>query len=407
MPGSDVTLDDVRRAREVLAGHLVDTPFLPSRTLSQISGARVWVKFENLQFTASFKERGALVKLSSLDAGERARGVVAVSAGNHAQAVAYHASRLGIPATIVMPRFTPETKVSRTRVFGAEVVLAGDDFEGARAAAEEIERTRGLARVHPYDDPLIIAGQGTLALEMLDAVPDLDVLVLPIGGGGLAAGCALAAKAVRPDLEVVGVQAARYAAMVRLLTGSGPEPGGSTIAEGIAVKTPGALTAPIVQRCVDHLLLVDESDLEQALLLLLEIEKTVAEGAGAAALAAVLRHPERFRGKRVAVPITGGNVDLMLLSSVIQRGLVRSGRLVRMRLELPDVPGALGAVSALLGRVGANIVEVVHQRAFGASSARAVEAQFVLELRGEQHLAELVQALGAAGYQAHVGELRS
>jgi threonine dehydratase len=394
-----VTLEDVRRAAELVRGAVVATPTVRSRTLSELTGADVALKLENLQFTASFKERGALVKLLSLEPEARRRGVVAMSAGNHAQAVAHHARRLGIPALVVMPRLTPTVKVEHTRALGAEVVLHGEGLDEAADEARALGAARGLAFVHPYDDEQIVAGQGTVALEMLEARPDLEVLVVPVGGGGLVAGMAIAAKALRPEIRVVGVQTARFPAMQQALAGRPIACGPWTVAEGIAVKAPGRLTLPIVRALADEIVLVDEPDLEEAVLLLLEVEKTVAEGAGAAALAALRAHGARFAGRRVGLVVSGGNVDLAVLSSIIQRGLVRSGRLVRLDVTLRDVPAALAEVTALIGAANANIVEVRHQRTFASVPLLAADVEFVLQTRGLDHVRELVAALAAAGYE--------
>ena len=398
------TLEDVRAAAAAIAGQVVETPTTRSRTLSAITGADVVLKLENLQFTASFKDRGALVRLLALAPDERARGVVTMSAGNHAQAVAHHARRLGVPATVVMPRATPYVKVEHTRTLGAEIVLHGGGLEGAEAEARRLAAARGLTLVHPYDDARVIAGQGTVALEMLAAAPDLDVLVVPVGGGALIAGIATAAKAIRPSIEVVGVQTARFPAMYQALAGLPVETGAGTIADGIAVKRPGTLTVPIVRRLASGIVLVDEPDLERAMLLFLEVEKLVVEGAGAAGLAALLAHPARFAGRRVGVVVSGGNVDSLVLSSIIARGLVRSGRLVRLSVDVPDVPGALAELAKRIGDANANIVEVRHQRTFTALPLRATEVELVLETRGPDHVRELLAALGAAGYAVRRGE---
>ena len=397
-----VTLESIREAAAALEGTIVETPTTHSITLSQMTGAEVWLKHENLQFTASFKERGALTKLTGLDEATRARGVIAMSAGNHAQAVAYHAQRLGIPVTIVMPRFTPNVKVEHTRVFGAEVILCGESLEDAGSLAHEIARNRGLCFIHPYDDPEVICGQGTIALEMLAAVPDLDALVIPVGGGGLIAGNAVAAKAIRAPIEIVGVEAARFPAMRQALAGDTIECGASTIAEGIAVKEPGRLALPIVRKLVSSIVLVDEICLEEAVLLLLEVEKTVVEGAGAAALAALLAEPERFAGRRVGLVLSGGNIDLLPLASVIQRGLVRSSRLVRVRVEVRDVPGSLAEVARLIGAAGGNIIETHHHRAFTNLPLQTAEVEFVVQTRGDDHVREILEGLGAAGYRAEL-----
>jgi len=394
-----VTLQDVRDAAQAIHGQVERTPCTHSRTLSQITGAEVFLKFENLQFTAAFKERGALNKLLSLDSEQRRSGVITMSAGNHAQAVAYHAQRLGIPATIVMPRFTPNVKVEHTRAFGAEVVLHGDTFDDAGVYARKLAADRGLFLVHPYDDEQVIAGQGTIALEMLAEMPGLDVLVVPIGGGGLIAGNAVAAKGALPEIEIVGVQTERFPSMYQALAGEPIRCGVSTIAEGIAVKEPGRITREIVRRLVSAILLVGETDIEEAVLLLLEVEKSVVEGAGAAGLAALLRNRDRFAGKRVGLVLSGGNIDMMVLSSIIQRGLVRSRRLVRLRVGLRDVPGALAEITRLIGEANANIVQVQHHRAFTDQPLQVAEVEFVLQTRGPQHLRRVVDDLKEAGYE--------
>ena len=397
-----VTLAHVREAAAAIAGSVVETPCIVSRTLSGITGAEVWLKFENLQFTAAFKERGALNKLRTLTDAQRAAGVLAVSAGNHAQAVAYHAQRLGIRATIVMPRFTPHVKVERTRGFGAEVILSGETFDEARRAGLATADERGATMVHPYDDPLVIAGQGTIALEMLAAAPQLETLVVPVGGGGMIAGIAVAAQALKPGIEIVGVETGGFPAVHCALHGREARFAASTIAEGIAVKEPGALTLPIIRAHVADVLLVEDGDIEQAIVQLLEIEKTVVEGAGAAGLAAMLRHPARFRGRKVGVVLSGGNIDPLVLSDIIERGLVRSGRLVRLRVEMRDLPGALAKVTACLADANANIEEVHHQRAFTNLPVLSAEVEFVLQTRGPEHVQEIVAALGGAGFKAEV-----
>jgi len=395
-----LTLQTIQDAAARLRGQVLETPCVESKTLSQIVGAQVFLKFENLQFTASFKERGACNRLAQLSPDERARGVVAMSAGNHAQGVAYHAQRLGVRAVIVMPRFTPGVKVERTRGFGAEVVLHGDTLEEARQHAYQLAEAQGLTFVHPYDDEAIAAGQGTLALEMLREQPDLDTLVIAIGGGGLIAGVATAAKALKPGIQVVGVQAARFPSMVNAVRGTQHPGGTSTIAEGIAVGTPGRITQEVVERLVDDLLLVDEGDIEQAVLMLLEIEKTLVEGAGAAGLAALVRHPERFQGRRVGLVLSGGNIDPLLLAAIIERGMVRSGRLARIKVGARDVPGVLARITATVADAGANIEEVHHQRAFTMLAAQNVEIELVLQTRGRAHVEEVLGRLRAAGMQA-------
>ena len=394
-----IGIQDIERAAARLQGQLLATPCVESRTLSDIVGAQVFLKFENLQFTASFKERGACNKLVDLSEGG-VQGVVAMSAGNHAQGVAYHAQRLGMKATIVMPRFTPGVKIERTRSFGADVVLHGDTLDAARAHAFELSERDGLAFVHPYDDEAIMAGQGTVALEMLDAVPDLDMLVVSVGGGGLIAGMAIAARARKPDIEIVGVQTTRFPAMVNAVQGTRHVQGTSTIAEGIAVGTPGVLTQAIIESHVDDLLLVDEGDIEQAVLMLLEIEKTLVEGAGAAGLAALIRHPARFQGKKVGLVLSGGNIDPLLLAAIIERGMVRAGRLARLRVSARDVPGMLARITTTVAEAGANIDEVHHQRAFTMLAAQNVEIELVLQTRGREHLAAVLAALRQAGFEA-------
>jgi threonine dehydratase len=397
-----ITLADVQAAAGVLAGHVARTPCLHSRTLSEIAGAEVWLKFENHQFTASFKERGALNKLVSLDAAQRAAGVIAVSAGNHAQGVAYHARRLGIPAVIVMPRFTPHVKVEQTRAHGAEVILAGENFDEARAHALQVRDERRLTLVHPYDDAKVIAGQGTIALEMLEAAPQLDVLIVPIGGGGMISGMAVAAKAIKPGIEIVGVQTERFPSMLCAIENRVPAFGASTLADGIAVKQPGVLTQELVRRWVDGIFLVDEGDIEAAILLLLEIEKTVAEGAGATGLAALIKHRNRFVGRKVGLVLCGGNIDPLTLADVIQRGMVRTGRLTRLAVTLRDLPGSLARVTAAIAESNANIEEVHHQRAFTNLSLQETEVDFVLETRGFGHVEQVIARLKSLGFDARL-----
>lgn len=397
-----VQIDDIEAAAQRLSGQVLRTPCVESRTLSDIVGAQIFLKFENLQFTASFKERGACNKMAELTQPGAAplKGVIAMSAGNHAQGVAYHAQRLGIAATIVMPTFTPGVKIERTRGFGARVLLHGDSLDAARAHAFELAEREGLVFVHPYDDDAIIAGQGTVALEMLEDVPDLDTLVVSVGGGGLIAGMAVAARARQPGLEIVGVQTSRFPAMVNAVQGTQHVGGTSTIAEGIAVGTPGVHTQAIVREHVNDLLLVEEGDIEQSVLMLLEIEKTLVEGAGAAALAALLRHRARFEGKRVGLVLSGGNIDPLLLAAIIERGMVRAGRLARLTVSTRDVPGSLARITATVAEAGANIDEVHHQRAFTLLAAQNVEIELVLQTRGRDHLAAVIAALRSAGFDA-------
>jgi threonine dehydratase len=395
------TLADVEAAARRIAGQVLDTPCVESRTLGEIVGARIVLKFENLQFTASFKERGALNKLLALvESGAAPKGVIAASAGNHAQGVAYHAQRLGLPATIVMPTFTPGVKVERTRGFGAEIVLHGDSFDAAREHALRLADERGLAFVHAFDDPLVIAGQGTIGLEMLREQPDIDTLVIAVGGGGLIGGIATAVKAQRPAVRIVGVQTVRFPGMVNAIKGTAYPVGTSTIAEGIAVGEPGRLTRRIVERLVDDVVLVDEGDIEQAVLMLLEIEKTLVEGAGAAGLAALLKEPGRYAGRNVGLVLCGGNIDPLLLAAIIERGMVRAGRLARIRVAARDLPGTLARITSVVAEAGANIDEVHHQRAFSALSAQNVEIELVLQTRHRQHLDAVLAALRAAGFEA-------
>ncbi len=396
-----VSVGDIQAAAQRLAGHVLDTPCVESKTLSQITGAQVFLKFENLQFTASFKERGALNKLLALvDAGHAKAGVIAASAGNHAQGVAHHAQRLGLRAVIVMPVATPLVKIERTRGFGAEVVLFGANFDEAREHAMAMANTQGLTFVHPFDDALVIAGQGTIGLEMLREVPQLDTLVIAVGGGGLISGVSIAARSIKPGIEIIGVQVARFPAMVNLIKGTAHPQGLSTIAEGIAVGQPGMITREIVRRNVDDLVLVDEGDIEQAIVMLLDIEKTLVEGAGAAGLAALLKEPARFAGKRIGLILCGGNIDPLLLASIIERGMARAGRLARIRVAARDAPGVLARITTIVGELGANIDEVHHQRAFTTLSAQNVEVELVLQTRNTAHVAEVVAGLNAAGFEA-------
>ena len=395
-----VTVEKILSAAEKLRGKVEKTPCVPSRTLSQVTGAEVYLKLENLQFTASFKERGALIKLMSLTPEERSRGVVAMSAGNHAQAVARHAQLLGIPAMIVMPRNTPNIKVEHTRAFGAEVVLHGESVEDAAAFALAAARDNGLVLVHPYDDERIIAGQGTIALEMLAQQPELEVLVIPIGGGGLIAGNAVAAKALRPKIKVIGVETARYPSMQQALRGETPECGTGTIADGIAVKQPGRITLPLIRDLVDEILLVDEVSIEDAVLLMLEVEKVVAEGAGATPLAALLEHQHLFSGRKVGLIVSGGNIDLPVLSYIIQRGLARSARLARVRVVITDSSGTFSGAATCIEETGAAIAHVHHHRTFCEQPLRSVEVEFVLHTRGPEHVRDILAALKQAGFSA-------
>jgi len=393
-----VNLADVKAAAALLEGSVMRTPTVASAALSELSGATVHLKLETLHPTGSFKERGAYVKLAGLGRAERKAGVIAMSAGNHAQGLAYHASRLRIPATIVMPEATPFNKVARTESLGAKVVLRGAGVGEARKAALEIAAARKLTFVHPYDDPSIIAGQGTAALEMLSDVPDLDLLLVPIGGGGLISGVAVAAKAIKPGIAVIGVEVAGYASMRHAL-GHGPKPtGGETLAEGIAVKEPGRITTAITRALVDDILVVDEDAVERAVTAFVESQRLVVEGAGAVGLAALLAHRKRFRRKSVGLLVTGGNIDARLLSSILMRGLVRTGRLVRLRAEITDQPGTLARLTRVIGDAGANIVEIYHQRLFQDVPVKRAELDAVVETRNRAHVSELIEAMGKAGY---------
>lgn len=397
-----LTLADIEAAAKLLHGHVLNTDFDESRTLGDMLGCRVWLKFENLQFTAAFKERGALNKLSALTADERKRGVIAMSAGNHAQGVAYHGKRLGIPVTIVMPVGTPMVKIENTRRHGATVIVTGATLEESATFAQAEAAATALVFVHPYDDPLIIAGQGTIALEMLTAQPDLDTLVIPIGGGGLISGMATAAKALKPSMQIIGVQAELYPSMFNAIKGQSLAMRGDTLAEGIAVKAPGVITTEIVRRLVDDIVLVREDQLEHAVSLLINIEKTVVEGAGAAGLAAMLANRALFKGRNVGLVLCGGNIDTRLLASVLTRELAREGRLSQLTIDLVDRPGQLARVATLLGEAGANIVEVSHQRTFSDLPAKATLLEVVIETRDRVHLDETVAKLRAAGLETEV-----
>ena len=398
-----VTLADVRRAAAIIRDQVTVTPCNESRTLGEICGCRLFLKFENLQFTATFKERGALNRLQALSGEERERGVIAMSAGNHAQGVAYHAKRLGIPATIVMPVGSPMVKIENTRRHGAEVVLTGQTLEECATFVRSHAAAHGTILIHPYDDPLIIAGQGTIGLEMLEAVPELDTLVVPIGGGGLISGIATAAKALKPSVQIIGVQAQLYPSMYNAVRGEQLPMRGDTLAEGIAVKAPGQITTKIVRDLVDDILLVNEDQIERAVATLISIEKTVVEGAGAAGLAAVLAAPKRFAGRNVGLVLTGGNIDTRLIASVLTRELAREGRLTQLALDIVDRPGQLAAVCNLLAAAGANVIEVSHQRTFSDLPAKATLLELVIETRDRAHLEEVLAKLGGAGFAVRGG----
>ena len=392
------SVSDIWQAAQTIKGQIVRTPLNHSRTLSEITGAQVWVKFENLQFTGSFKERGALNKLSSLNEEERKRGVIAMSAGNHAQGVAYHAQRLGIPATIVMPVGTPFNKVKHTRNFGADVVLHGDDVEEALTHSRQLAADKGYVYIHPFADPLVMAGQGTIALEMLEECPELDTLIIAIGGGGLIGGMATAAKAMKPNIEVIGVEASMYPSMHRAIYGGVGPIGGATIAEGIAVKNADAMNVNIARKLVDDVVIVEETELERAVTLFVEVEKTVAEGAGAAGLAALLAHPEKFRGKKVGLILCGGNIDTRLLASVLTRAMVREKRITRIRIIGDDKPGLLSEITHIIGEAGANIIEVAHNRMALDIPAKGAEFDLLIETRDAQHTREVIDTLTQAGH---------
>jgi threonine dehydratase len=394
-----IALSDIEAARQTIARHVLRTPMLPAPPLSALTGAEVYVKYENLQVTNSFKERGACVKLAAIDKSESRRGVIAMSAGNHAQAVAYHARRLGIPATIVMPLTTPFVKVKATQMLGADVVLRGETLAESQLHAEKLAAERDLVWVHPYDDPYIIAGQGTIALEMLEEVPDLDVLVVPIGGGGLIAGNAIAARALKPAIQIVGVECALYPSMWNALRGENRPCGGATLAEGIAVSRVGKLAFPIVRELVSEIILVDEPLIERAVNIFLTLQKTMAEGAGAAGLAAMLAEPMRFAGRKVGLILCGGNIDPRILASIMVRELERETRIVSFRLTIPDRPGILGQIASRLGGFGANILAVDHHRLFLDVPAKGAKLDVTMETRDAAHAEEIFRALAADGYE--------
>jgi threonine dehydratase len=394
-----ITVDDILAARTRIAGSIVKTPTLISQTLSTMLGCKVYLKFENLQFTAAYKERGALNRLLQLDDAAKAKGVIAASAGNHAQGLAYHGKRLGVPVTIVMPTTTPTVKVTQTQGHGATVVQYGEKFDDAYAHARLLEVEQGLTFIHPFDEPDIMAGQGTVALEMLEDAPEIDTLIIPIGGGGLFSGMATAARAMKPDIRLVGVQAELYPTMYDFIKGADLACDGDTLAEGIAVKQPGELTRRFVERLADDVLLVDERRLEEALSLLLQIEKTVVEGAGAAGLAALLTYRDQFVGRNVGLILTGGNIDTRLLANVLLRDLARSGRLARLRIILQDRPGALFHVAKIFDQEAVNILELAHQRIFTNLPAKGLSLDVECETRDRAHLQRLIAALGEAGYE--------
>lgn len=402
-----VSASDIKAAAKEIEGEVMRTPLVAAPRLSEILGCELYLKLENQQYTGSFKDRGALNKLKSLTAEQAGYGVIAMSAGNHAQGVAHHARRLGIPATIVMPEFAPFTKVERTRELGARVVLLGDTLDASAVAAREIADKENLTFVHPYDDPKIVAGQGTIGFEMLEDEPELDAIVVPIGGGGIISGIAIAAKSVKPEIEMIGVEAELFPSMYQAVNELAPSAGGQTLADGIAVKNPGALTRPIIEELVADILLVDEALIETAVHVLVEQQNIVAEGAGAAGVAALMKEKERFAGRKVGAVICGGNIDVRLLSWVLTRGLVRDGRMVRLRIGIVDRPGVLANVARLIGETGGNIIEVYHQRLFYDVPAKQAEVDAVIETRNAEHVHEIIAALEAGGFPTRVLSARS
>lgn len=393
-----ITIDDIRKAARRLQKQVIRTPVVPAARMSEVLGCELYLKLESLQRTGSFKDRGAYVRLVNLSPEEARRGVIAMSAGNHAQGVAYHAQRLGIPATIVMPEFAPFSKVERTRSFGAAVVLTGDTLDASAQAARAIAEEKQLTFVHPYDDPDVIAGQGTIGLEILEDLPDVDTVVVPIGGGGLISGIALAMKDAKPALHIVGVETELYPSMANAIKGRSELPGGSSLADGIAVKNPGKLTREIISRLVEDIAIVPESTIETAIHRLVEEQKIVAEGAGAAGIAAIINDPQRFAGRKVATVVCGGNIDVRLLSGVLTRGLVRDGRMVRLRIAIVDQPGTLAKIADVIGRSGANIIEVYHQRLFYDVPAKRADIDIVLETRNAEHVKEIIASLETSGF---------
>ena len=402
-----VTAADIKAAAKLIQGEVVRTPLVPAARLGETLGCELYLKLECQQYTGSFKDRGALVKLKSLSPEQAKLGVIAMSAGNHAQGVAYHARRLGIPATIVMPEFAPFSKIQRTREFGARVILIGDTLDASAVAARELAEKENLTFVHPYDDPKITAGQGTIGFEMLEDAPDLEMIVVPIGGGGLISGIATAVKSVKPDVEIFGVEADLFPSMYQAVHGLAPTAGGQTLADGIAVKNPGQLAREIIARLVEDIILVDEPLIESAVHTLVEQQKVVAEGAGAAGIAAIMKEPERFAGRRVGVVIGGGNIDVRLLSWVLTRGLVRDGRMARLRIGIVDRPGVLAQVTKLIGDTGGNIIEVYHQRLFYDVPAKQADVDAVIETRNREHVQEIVESLQAGGFPTRILSARS
>ncbi len=396
------TLQEIHEAAKSLRGKVVRTPLVPAGRLSERLGCEVLLKLENMQHTGSFKDRGAYIRLSKLSKEEAQRGVIAMSAGNHAQGVAYHAQRLGIPATIVMPEFAPFSKVERTRAFGARIMLTGDTLDASAHSARQIAEEEGLTFVHPFDDPDVIAGQGTVGLEILEDCPDVDSIVVPIGGGGLMSGIATVAKDANPEIQLVGVESELFPSMTDAIRGTATMTGGQSLADGIAVKVPGQLTKAIIEKLVDDIVVVAESDIEGAIHRLAEEQKLVVEGAGAAGVAAILADPERFAGRKVVAVICGGNIDLKLLSGILTRGLIRDGRMVRLRIGIVDQPGVLARIASIIGKTGGNIIEVYHQRLFYDVPAKQADIDVVLETRNSEHVAEVVDLLRSDGFPTRV-----
>ena len=402
MSSGTLDFEGVKRAAQVLENQIVRTPFVQSRILSELTGCDLRIKFENLQYTASYKERGALNRLSALTPEERRAGVIAMSAGNHAQGVAYHAGRLGVPATIVMPTTTPVVKVAHTEKHGARIVLVGDSLTEAATEAYRLAAEQNLVFVHPYDDPFVICGQGTVGLEMLQEAPDLEAVIVPIGGGGLIAGMALACRAMRPGIRIFGVEVERYPAMMVALGTHSAGAGGDTVAEGIAVKEVGKLTREIVRTLVDEVVLVSEADIEKAISSYVTVEKTVAEGAGAASLAAAIRYPRLCQGLKTGIVLSGGNIDTRLLASVLLRQMVQDGRIISLRVAIADKPGVLGDLATRVGKAAASIIEVSHQRLFSIGGAKTTDVDLTVECRSAEHAKQLVSQLRGAGYEVRV-----
>lgn len=402
LPALPVRYQDIVEAASTLDGQIVRTPILPAGGLGAAIGLDVALKLENLQRTGSFKDRGSYLKLASLSEDQGSRGVIAMSAGNHAQGVAYNANRLGIPSTIVMPEGTPFSKIERTRSHGAKIVLSGETLQECKPETDRLAAEQGLTLVHPYDDPLVVAGQGTAGLEMLMDMPDLDVILVPVGGGGISGGIAIAAKSIKPGIEIIGVEVESYPSMYQAVHKLPPTSGGPTIAEGIAVKGPGPLNVEICSALLDDIIMVSEQQIETAIQLLLESQKVVAEGAGAAGIAAAMANTSRFLGKKVGIVVCGGNIDSRILSSILLRGLARDGRMVRVRVEITDGPGMMAKISAIMGAAGANIVEVQHQRLFLDMPIKRADLDFVIETRNGEHVKEVLQRLHEAGFGAHL-----